>query len=201
MEPAERLAAPGEPADRNSSDNAADGTDAAPDFDHLVREHLDFVWRLLRRLGLSPSDADDGAQQVFMIAARKLDELPAGKERMFLYGTARRVAANARRSRLRRKEVGTELLDELGSKGAAPDELVELGRAAALLDELLDELPDQLRRVLVLAELEDASVPAIAELEGLPQGTAASRLRRAREAFAGILRRSARRNPFGGGGQ
>jgi RNA polymerase sigma-70 factor (ECF subfamily) len=211
VKPAERFPAPDDPAASDSFNSpaasgatpAASDSHASPnavlDFDRLVYEHLDFVWRLLRRFGLSPSDADDAAQQVFMVAARKLDELPAGTERTFLYGTARRVAANARRARRRRNEVGAELLEELGSKATAPDELVELGRAAALLDELLEALPEKLRRVLVLAELEDASVPAIAELEGLPSGTAASRLRRARVAFASVLRRAVRRNPFGEG--
>jgi RNA polymerase sigma-70 factor (ECF subfamily) len=174
---------------------------AAPDFDTLVHEHLDFVWRLLRRLGLSESDAEDAAQQVFMIAARKLDELPPETERAFLYGTARRVAANAHRARRRRRDAPAELpeLPELESTEGSPFEQLELVRAAALLDELLERLPDDLRRVLVLAELEEVAVPAIAELEQIPVGTAASRLRRARTAFGGLLARAARRNPFGGG--
>jgi RNA polymerase sigma-70 factor (ECF subfamily) len=166
------------------------------DFDELVRRYLDFVWRALRRLGLSPSDADDASQQVFMIAARQLAELPPGKERAFLYGTARRIAANARRARRRRREAPGELADELEAWGALPDDRVELERTAALLDDLLEHLPDELRRVLVLAEVEEASVPAIAELEAIPLGTAASRLRRARAAFEKLLLRVARRNPF-----
>ena len=80
--------------------------------------------------------------------------------------------------------------------GALPDERVELERAAALLDDLLAHLPDELRRVLVLAEVEEATVPAIAELEAIPVGTAASRLRRARAAFDKLLERVARKNPF-----
>ena len=131
-------------------------------FDELVHRHLDFVWRALRRLGLSASDADDASQQVFMIAARQLPEIPPGKERAFLYGTARRIAANARRDRRRRREVPGELADELEALGAQPDERVELERAAALLDALLEDLPDELRRVLVLAEIEEATVPGIA---------------------------------------
>ena len=176
----------------------ADGRAGCPrSFEHLVHAHLDFVWRLLRRFGLSPSDADDATQQVFLVAARKLDELPPGKERTFLYGTARRIAANARRDQRRRSEVPAEYLQALlESDGRLPDDLVELGRAASLLDELLDQLPEPLRRVFVLADLEDESVPAIAELEGVPEGTAASRLRRARAAFANALRRKVRRNPF-----
>ena len=165
-------------------------------FDELVHRHLDFVWRALRRLGLSASDADDASQQVFMIAARQLAEIPPGKERAFLYGTARRIAANARRARLRRREAPSELADELEAFGSQPDERVELERAAALLDDLLEHLPDELRRVLVLAEVEEATVPAIAELEAIPVGTAASRLRRARAAFETLLARVSRRNPF-----
>ena len=53
-------------------------------------------------------------------------------------------------------------------------------------------------RVLVLAELEEQTVPAIAELEGIPVGTAASRLRRARAMFGELLERDSARNPFGG---
>jgi RNA polymerase sigma-70 factor, ECF subfamily len=166
------------------------------DFDELVHRHLDFVWRALRRLGLSPSDADDASQQVFMIAARQLAEVQPGKERSFLYGTARRIAANARRDRRRRREAPGELANELEAWGALPDERLELERAAALLDDLLEHLPEELRRVLVLAEVEEASVPAIAELEAIPLGTAASRLRRARAAFDKLLDRVARRNPF-----
>lgn len=182
-----------EPGARPSSDATA------RDFDELVREHLDFVWRLLRRIGLAASDADDATQQVFMVAARKLGEVPAGKERAFLYGTARRIAANSRRDRRRRREVASDLTDELEAVGALPDDRLELGRAALLLDALLDALPDDLRRVLVLAELEEETVPAIAELEGIPEGTAASRLRRARAAFEKQLARAGRKRPFGGG--
>jgi RNA polymerase sigma-70 factor (ECF subfamily) len=174
---------------------STDATDR--DFDELVHRHLDFVWRLLCRLGLSASDADDATQHVFMVAARKLGEVPVGKERAFLYGTARRVAANARRDRRRRREVPGDLADELEAVGRLPDEALELARAALLLDELLEALPDELRRVLVLAELEEATVPVIAELEGILEGTAASRLRRARAAFERQLVRAGRKSPFG----
>ena len=60
----------------------------------LVRDHFDFIWRLLRRTGLSPQDADDEAQRVFITVAQKLDQVVAGNERTYLYGTALRFAAN-----------------------------------------------------------------------------------------------------------
>jgi RNA polymerase sigma-70 factor (ECF subfamily) len=161
----------------------------------LVEDHFDFVWRVLRRLGAEPADADDATQQVFMIATRKLDDIAPGNERKFLYGTARRVQANARRGRERRPELSAEL-GEVPASSGGPDHMTELSRAGELLQRLLDRLPPELSRVLVLAEIEELEVAEIARLEHLKLGTAASRLRRAREAFQRELDAMAPENPF-----
>jgi RNA polymerase sigma-70 factor (ECF subfamily) len=169
----------------------------------LVHRHLDFVWRLLRRLGLSDADAEDAAQQVLLVAASKLEQIEPGKTRTFLYGTAVHVASNARRSarRQRRAHVDHEVYEAarkaIGSRVPWPDELTDLARARALLNELLEGLPDELRRVLVLAEIEELTLPEIAELEAIPLGTATSRLRRARERFAELRAAQRQRIPFG----
>jgi len=160
-----------------------------PNFTALVRAEIDFVWRQLRRLGLSRADADDATQQVFLVASRRRDQLVPGKERSFLYGTALRVAANVRRSLQRRREVPPEGHSEPPLDAPLPDEVLERRRARALLDELLEQLPVELSRVLVLAEVEQLTVAAIAELEGIPAGTPASRLRRARSVFRELLER------------
>lgn len=160
-----------------------------PNFSALVRAEIDFVWRQLRRLGLSRADADDATQQVFLVASRRRDQLVPGKERSFLYGTALRVAANVRRGLQRRREVAPEGHSEPPLDAPLPDEVLERRRARALLDELLGQLPAELSRVLVLAEVEQLTVAAIAELEGIPAGTAASRLRRARSVFRELLER------------
>jgi RNA polymerase sigma-70 factor (ECF subfamily) len=164
----------------------------------LVDEHFDFIWRLLRRMGLSGADADDATQHVFMTATQKIDRITPGSERTYLYGVALRMAANWKRKRTRRAEDRRENEAELASNEPAPDEAAALGEARALLDELLAQLPEELRRVLVLAEIAQLEVVQIAEIEGLAMGTAASRLRRARLAFKSALQRSPRRNPFGG---
>ncbi len=162
----------------------------------LFERHFDFIWRLLRRRGLSPTDADDAAQQVFMIATRKLDGIASGSERSFLYGAALRVASNARRTQSRRREVRDDTLEGTPHTAAGPDGQTELSRAWALLHELLGKLPDELARVLALAEIEQLEVSEIAALEAIPVGTAASRLRRARIAFRTLLEKSQHRNPF-----
>jgi RNA polymerase sigma-70 factor (ECF subfamily) len=162
----------------------------------MVDAHFDFIWRLLRRQSLPAADADDAAQQVFMVAAQKLNDIAPDSERSFLYGVARRVAANARRTSQRRREVSADALDSRPTDDASADQQIDLGRAWVLLDELFAELPADLARVLALAEIEEVSVPEIAVLEGIPVGTAASRLRRARAAFRELTERVQHRNPF-----
>jgi RNA polymerase sigma-70 factor (ECF subfamily) len=61
--------------------------------------------------------------------------------------------------------------------------VTERNRAREMLDRILLQMPDTLREAFILFEIEDMSVPEIAELLGIPTGTAASRLRRARELF------------------
>ena len=169
-------------------------------FSELIRSELAFVWRVLRRAGLSSADADDATQQVFLVASRRREALARGKERSFLYGTALRVAANLRRSlRRRREEPAAEPASGAADSAGAPDELLERRRARAFLDELLAQLPEELRRVLVLAEIEQLTLAEIAELEGIPPGTAASRLRRARAALRELLAAEQHRNPFARG--
>lgn len=189
--------------DSTEPDSAGTDSDAplaaAPDFATLVDRHLGFVWRVLRRLGLSPADADDASQQVFMVAARKGVENQR-TERAFLYATAIRVAANARRSLKRRREVFPDSFDQELHPTASPERHLELAQARALLDELLAQLPAEQARVLVLSQVEQMSTPAIAQLEGIPSGTAASRLRLARRAFRELLRSTVRENPFEEGG-
>jgi RNA polymerase sigma-70 factor (ECF subfamily) len=153
----------------------------------LVDVHLDFVWRLVRRLGVPEADADDAAQQVFWVAAQKLERISAGSERAFLGGTALRVASDMRRARRRRPEEHDVDVGERSDPRPGPDELVEQRREIERLDRLLACLPDKLRTTFVLYELEEMSVPEIAELLELPIGTVASRLRLAREAFRNAL--------------
>src|SRR5687768_3213399 len=108
----------------------ADGT--RPDADTVLRtmfrEHYDFIWRTLRRLGVPEGSADDGAQQVFIVASRKLDRIAAGSERPFLVGVALRVASDARRSGARARELqegSSEAVDRAADDAPLPDEVLE----------------------------------------------------------------------------
>lgn len=165
----------------------------------LVREHYGFVWRLLRRLGLREGDADDAAQQVFLVAAGRLRGVERERERSFLYGVALNVGARARRSQQRRREEPLDAAGEGMSPEPSAEQLLERRQARDALDALLGEMPDELRVVFVLYELEELSTPEIAELCEVPLGTAASRLRRAREDFEQRVARLEARRRFSGG--
>jgi RNA polymerase sigma-70 factor, ECF subfamily len=174
--------AAGRPALRISKEDRARLSD-------IVSDHFDFIWRSLRRLGVPGPDADDCAQQVFWVAARKLTSISEGSERAFLFSTALRVASDARRSRGRRREVAEDEATQPCDPGPRPDEAADQKRARELLDEVLGAMPMELRAVFVLFELEEMSTPEIAGLLEIPTGTVASRLRRSREEFQRIVGR------------
>jgi len=175
--------------------------EAAARFRRLVDEEFALVWRFLRGLGVPAGGIDDAAQQVFWVAAQRLDGITVGSERAFLLGTARGVAANARRSRTRSREVLDEkVLAEHTDERANPEQAAATTQARRLLDAFLEELPEDARTVFVLFELEGMTMASIAETLELPPGTVASRLRRAREEFHAVTKRfhaqrSARRQP------
>jgi RNA polymerase sigma-70 factor (ECF subfamily) len=150
----------------------------------MLGAHFRDVWRIVRRFGVPENSADDAAQEVFIIAARRLSDIAPGSERAFLFASAVRVAANARRALGARRECAE---DESLPEGVDPrpnaEALLDQKRLRLLLDRVLDELSDDLRVCFVLYELEGMSSPEIAELLAIPVGTVASRLRRAREAF------------------
>jgi RNA polymerase sigma-70 factor (ECF subfamily) len=146
----------------------------------LVEEHHSFVWRVLRRFGLGPTDADDGAQQVFIVLARRLADVEPSKTRAFLFRTAMHVASKAHRTRRRRPEEAHAVCPEEEDPGPTADELVERRRARELLDRILADMPEDLRAVIVLFEIEELTMHEIADALELPPGTVASRLRRAR---------------------
>ena len=166
----------------------------------MVDVHFDFIWRSLRRLGVPPNDVDDAAQQVFWIAAKNLQRIETRSERSYLFGTALRVASDARRLRARGREVnGDESLDWAAHPAPGPDELLDQKRAREILDELLDGMPMDLRTMLILVEGEGLTGTEVARLLEIPEGTVSSRLRRAREALAQGVERLRKRSARPGG--
>lgn len=146
----------------------------------FVREHHAFTWRCLRRLGLSPADADEASQRVFVVAAARYFDIKPGSERAFLFRTAAHVAARARRTAGRRPESLLGDCSEEQDRVPLADELLDQRRARELLDRVLSELPADLAAVIILFEIEGLTTAEVALALDQRPGTVASRLRRAR---------------------
>lgn len=149
----------------------------------LVEDNIDFVWRSLRRFGVPNAEVDDATQQVFLVANEKMPQIRPGRERAFLLGVATRVASHARRAHERRENAKQRYSEAPPEAAPDPEHLTQQLQARDLLDKVLDTMPNEVRSVFVLFELEELSVDEVAELLALPRGTVATRLRRARVLF------------------
>jgi RNA polymerase sigma-70 factor (ECF subfamily) len=95
---------------------------APPGFELVYRENFEFIWRILRGMGVLESAIEDVAQEVFLVVLRRLPEFDGrGSVRSWLFPIALRIASNYRRG-LRRK--GAEALPEtLVAPGPSPAEV------------------------------------------------------------------------------
>jgi RNA polymerase sigma-70 factor (ECF subfamily) len=154
----------------------------------MVDRYLDFVARVLRNAGTPEAEVDDDVQRTFIAVANRLDDVRPDAEKSFLLQTALRMAAHARRTLARRREVHDSDAQLRIQGPLQPEQMLDQKRARELLDEVLAEMAVELRTVFVLYELEELSMTEIAATLRIPQGTVASRLRRARADFRDRVR-------------
>ncbi|MGC4065263.1 MAG: sigma-70 family RNA polymerase sigma factor [Polyangiaceae bacterium] len=142
------------------------------------RRHADFVWRSLQRLGVRSHELNDGLQEVFLVAHRRLDDFDATRAQFstWLFGIAVRVAWSFRRRRPMQTEADLVLVD-----AQTPQSVYEARESVLRLHQALDELTPELRATFVLFELEGESCVDIAAMFDIPTGTVYSRLHKARE--------------------
>jgi RNA polymerase sigma-70 factor (ECF subfamily) len=132
---------------------------------------------LLRRVE-EPEDAADLLTDVYLVAWRRIDEVPRGDgARMWLYGVARRALANHRRGVRRRTALAAALRSVVP---VPPDE--DAGLAAALA-----ALGDTDRELIMLTAWDGLSSAEIAELLGIRAATVRVRLHRARRRLEELL--------------
>ncbi|MGV3620371.1 MAG: RNA polymerase sigma factor [Archangium sp.] len=150
----------------------------------LYDEHVDFVWRLLTRLGVHRDAVEDATQEVFLIVHRRRAEFrSASSVRTWLGGIAVHVAKDHRRSANRHAR-RVELADrETRRDVKSPHESAESSQALTLALQLLEALDEDQRTVFVLAEFEELTAQEIAEMTNTNSNTVSSRLRLARKHF------------------
>jgi RNA polymerase sigma-70 factor (ECF subfamily) len=151
--------------------------------DRLFARWMPDILQWCLRLGGPKVDAEQAAQDVCLVVLRRVHtvERPAQLP-SWLFAVTRRVLAQHRRRAWVRR-----WLPGLSPDGVDPGPSPERGAVQAdhvrIVHELLAELPEELREVLVLCDVEERSDPEVAELLGWKVGTTKSRLRRARLRF------------------
>jgi len=170
-------------------------------FESIYKQYFDFVWASVRRLGVALPATDDVVQEVFIVIHSRLHTLEQPEAlRSWIYGVVRRTVSSYHRSRRARDASGVTLATEPDMRRTPPTpfDLTEQNDRLRLLWSVLEELDESKREVFSMAELDELTVPEIAEILAIPLNTAYSRLRAARQAFEEALaRRLARRGEQG----
>jgi RNA polymerase sigma-70 factor (ECF subfamily) len=146
----------------------------------LVDQHARFVTHTLRRAGVPRAELDDEVQRTFIVAAARLDDVRQDAERSFLHQVALNTASHARRTLARRREYLRDSLPERIEPHGTPEDLAVRKQVGAVVNQAVAAMHESLRAVVVLYELEELDTHQISKTLGIPRGTVASRLRRAR---------------------
>ncbi|GIF76992.1 RNA polymerase sigma factor [Asanoa siamensis] len=160
---------------------ARTGADAADRFETMYRACYGDLLNYALRRSERPDAAADVVAETFLVAWRRINEIPSDQARLWLFGVARRVLANHRRSARRTADLATRLHGELTHATPAPPETADyVGRAFRTLPEADQEL-------LRLVAWEGLSTTEMAVVLGCSVNAVRIRLHRARRRFAGAL--------------
>src|SRR6266478_3082246 len=164
--------------------------DMRREFEDRLAECGPLAYRVARGVLRNTADAEDVAQEALLRAYRQFERLrDRNRFRAWLVRIAFRLALDQLRSGRRR-----ELRDTLWSQpqhqppAATAEDLAASSEFQAHLDRALEELPEKLRLVLLLAAMEGHTIDEIAALLAIPSGTVKSRIFVARKQLAEKLR-------------
>jgi RNA polymerase sigma factor (sigma-70 family) len=154
-------------------------------FTKLYRDHGRAILEYALRRVEDREDAADVVAETFLVVWRRLEEVPIGDgARLWLYGVARHVLANAQRAERRRTRLGRRLAETLRIEIAAPPE--PAGEAAEVL-RAVAALGDEDRELLLLVSWEELSPSQAARVLGISALAARSRLHRARRRLRRVI--------------
>lgn len=185
---------------------AAAGTPTEQSRVQLGEKELERVaamaWRVLRRLGVGEHLVADAVQDALVVVHRRLPEF-RGESRFdtWVYGILLRVASDYRRRQRRASRVFApvqiQIEPNIQSDAPNPFEQLEQLEAAEFLRGILAQVPEAARDMFVLVELEELTLGAAAQVLGISESTAKSKLRTARQCFDTTLKRELARRSSG----
>jgi RNA polymerase sigma-70 factor, ECF subfamily len=176
------------PSDRDLVQRARQGDRDA--FGLLVVRHQDRIYTAVLRFCGDAEDARDIVQRAFINAWRRLDSFKGDSAfSTWMYRIAFNESVSFRREGGRKRGVsldGAKAVEPADDRG--PGDRMESVEAQGKVQEALNRLDPEERKILILKELEDRSYDEIAEILEVPKGTVRSRLFRARESLRGALK-------------
>ena len=152
-----------------------------PDFEQVFLPHLDSAYNLARWLLRNDQDAEDAVQEAYLRAHKAFSPFRGGDGKAWFMTILRNVCYTMIK-KLRAHET-PEPFDEEIHQAAGEGEMQEAFRQKANAETLhaaLEKLPDEVREIVVLHDLEGLAYKEIAAVVGIPIGTVMSRLARAR---------------------
>ncbi len=157
-------------------------------FQLLVERYEQRVFNLIRHYTRNPVEIEDLAQETFLKAFRRLDTF---QHQSSFYTWLYRISVNTILDSLKRRgRSPVQSVEDLEAVPAAPEARssgpsanLERAEVARITQEVLEELPEIFRTVLVMREFEDMAYQDIADILGISIGTVESRLFRARARF------------------
>jgi RNA polymerase sigma-70 factor, ECF subfamily len=158
------------------------------EFEQRLADCSNLAYRVALGVLRNHADAEDVAQEAFVRAYHHLAELRDRDHfKAWLIRATWRLAIDRQRSAARRDRREQEAC-ELGTPGSTAAQSPEGREFQRRLDGAVDALPEDLRRVLILAAIEGYDMRETAALLEIPEGTVRSRLHRARKILAEKLR-------------
>lgn len=148
-------------------------------FAAMYRAHLGYVLAYARRRVSSPDEAEEVAAETFVVAWRRLGEIP-DEPLPWLYGVAGHTVLNLRRGERRRRELVRALEDEGLRVGELTDRLPLVVSQDVRLTHALDTLTADEREALLLVAWEELTSAQAAEAMGISRSTFTRRLTTAR---------------------
>jgi RNA polymerase sigma factor (sigma-70 family) len=152
-------------------------------------DHLNASYNLARWLTQNEHDAEDIVQDAYLRAIRHFGGFQGGEGRAWLLAIVRNLCYDSMRHKGVRERT-TPFDEELHYTHLAttdPEASLLQKERAGLLRQAIEELPLELREVLVLRELEELSYREISSIARIPMGTVMSRLSRGRKRLQDVL--------------
>jgi RNA polymerase sigma-70 factor, ECF subfamily len=169
-------------------DQDASGLDArmveVQEFETFVRNYQNMVFSVAARIVGNPIDAQDIAQEVFIKAYERFDEL---KESGTVGGWLKTVVTNLSINHLNRYRARWRFFSEEETEFEIPTFTPPIDDRRELLDLAIQKLPDAQRVPLVLFHFQDLSYDEIAEKLGISLAKVKTDIHRGRESLRKIL--------------